>query len=307
MSNTWENIFREWAQAPPKAEQQTSERAIQAIKQAVENSSQLSQRRIKTFAQGSYRNRVNVRQDSDVDVGVLCFDVFLAKYPPGTTRETFGHVGREYSFGQFKNELEDALVAYFGSAAVRRGNKAFDVGDNTYTVEADVAPFFEYRQYRLDGGFRAGVALIPDRGGRIENYPERLVEYWPTIPLHYENGVRKNDRTSKRYKGVARIIKKLRNLMDERAVAEAAPIPGFLIECLVWNAPDSYFARGTWDARVQAVLAYLTANTRSSATCDKWCEVNNIKDLFHPSQKWTRAQAHAFTSKAWDYVRDRSA
>ena len=302
MSAFWEDVFKEWAKAPPQAEQQTSESAIQAIKEAVSNSPKLSRRRIKTFTQGSYRNRVNVRQDSDVDVGVLCFDVFIPEYPQGTTAATFGNVDASYTYSQFKNELEEALVAYFGRAAVHRGNKAFDLGNNTYSIEADVAPFLEYRKYQRDKSYRAGVALLPDRGQRIENYPERLVADWPDIPLHYENGVRKNGRTTRRYKGVVRIVKKLRNLMDDRGMLEAGPIPGFLIECLVWNAPDSHFTASTWVARVQAVLAYLTTNTASSANGDKWCEVNDIKYLFHPSQKWTRPEAHAFVRRARDFV-----
>ena len=302
MVSAWEYVFTEWAKAPPRSEQETSENAIQAIKEAVSNSPKLSKRRIKTFAQGSYRNRVNVRQDSDVDVGVLCFDVFLPEYPQGTTAETFGNTDASYSYAQFKDELEEALVAYFGQASIQRGNKAFDLGNNDYSVEADVAPFLEYRQYWPDKSYRAGVALIPDRGRLIENFPERLVEHWPDDPLHYENGVRKNDRTAKRFKGTTRIVKKLRNLMDERAVPEAALIPGFLIECLVWNAPDSCFAGSTWDARVQMVLEYLTTNTASSETCNRWCEVNDIKYLFHTGQKWTRVQAHMFVRRAWDFV-----
>ena len=302
MSAICEDVFKEWAKAPPQAEQQTSESAIQAIKEAVSNSPKLSRRRIKTFTQGSYRNRVNVRQDSDVDVGVLCFDVFLPEYPPGTTAATFGNEDSSYSYVQFKSELEEALVAYFGRTSVRRGNKAFDLGNNSYAIEADVAPFFEYRQYWQDKSYRAGVALIPDSGDRIDNFPERLVNHWPDFPLHYENGVWKNDRTARRYKGVVRVAKKLRNLMEDRGIFEAGPIPGFLIECLVWNAPDSCFAGSTWDVRVPAVLAYLTANTASSANCDRWFEVNGIKYLFHSSQKWTRAEAHAFVRRALDFV-----
>ncbi|MDE0246373.1 MAG: nucleotidyltransferase [Gammaproteobacteria bacterium] len=307
MSANWEDLFGEWAKGPPQAERQTSENAIRAIKEAVSNSPKLSKRRIKTFAQGSYRNRVNVRQDSDVDVGVLCFDVFLEQYPEGMSRDTFGIVDGGYPYAQFKNELEEALVAHFGRASVHRGNKAFDLGNNAYSIEADVAPFFEYRRYWQGGDYRAGVALIPDRGERIENFPERLVDYWPTTPLHYENGVRKNERTSRRFKGATRIVKKLRNLMDDRGVLEAAPIPGFSIECLVWNVPDSCFTRSTWDSRVQSIFSYLTASTASSATCNEWCEVNDIKYLFRSSQKWTRAEAHAFVRTAWNFVGRRSA
>ncbi len=301
-ATTWEEAFREWAKKPPDAEEQRSDNAIRAIRQAIRNSPRLSTRKIKTYPQGSYRNRVNVRQDSDVDVGVLCHDVFLPEYPNGITGEMFGNVSGGYSYPEFKNELEEALVAYFGSSAVHRGNKAFDIRDNDYAIDADVAPFLEFRQYWNNGNFLAGVALIPDHGNRVENYPERLLEHWPWLPQHYENGVSKNDATSRRFKGVVRIVKKLRNLMSERNVLEAAPVPGFLIECLVWNAPNSCFTGSTWDARVQAVFAFLLSNTATDALSRDWREVNNIKYLFRPSQKWTRAQAHAFVDRAWSYI-----
>ena len=63
------------------------------------------------------------------------------------------------------------------------------------------------------GNYRAGVALVPDLGGeRIENYPERLVEYWPSTPLHYENGNSKNDgHPPSLHRGLVRILKKIRN------------------------------------------------------------------------------------------------
>ena len=93
-----------------------------------------------------------------------------------------------YSFSQFKNDLEAALVDRFGRAVVKRGNKAFNIRENTYRVEADVVPLFEFRQYWESENYRAGVALVTDQGRRIENYPQRLVEHWPSTPLHYENG-----------------------------------------------------------------------------------------------------------------------
>lgn len=257
---------------------------------------------MKVFPQGSYRNRVNVRQDSDVDVGVMCHDFFLPRYPAGKSGVDFRISAGSYSFGQFKNDLEEALVAFFGQAAVRRGNKAFDIRENPYHVEADVAPLFELRQYFDSGGYRCGVALLPDNGGRIENFPERLLASWPATPLHYENGVSKNNATGRGYKGVARIVKKLRNVMEDEGIAAARPVPGFLIECLTWNAPDACFSRATWDARLQAVLLHLWSNTKDDASCKDWCEVNGIKYLFHSTQPWTRQRAHDFLDAAWSYV-----
>ena len=51
-----------WAQSPSKTEEQRSENAIGAIRNAVRSSSKLNHRGIHVFTQGSYRNRVNVRQ-----------------------------------------------------------------------------------------------------------------------------------------------------------------------------------------------------------------------------------------------------
>ena len=298
----WESTFNFWAKPPSPTEQERSDNAIRAIRSAVNGSSKLKQHNIKAFTQGSYRNRVNVRQDSDVDVGVMLHDHFLVQYPEGKTDADFGNIAGNYPFPQFKNDLEDALVAHFGRSAVKRGNKAFNIRENTYRVEADVAPFFEFRQYWEHGDYRAGVALVPDRGLRIENYPERLVDYWPSRPLHYENGNSKNTATSRHYRGAVRILKKIRTEMEEAGSASAKSVPGYLLECMTWNVPNLCFLESTWVARVQAVLSFLWSNTKDDASCKSWCEVDDIKYLFHASQPWTRAAAHTFIDEAWSYV-----
>ena len=302
MARDWESQFTTWAQPPSQTETDRCENAIKAIKNAIARSPKLNRRQIKVFPQGSYRNRVNVRKDSDVDVGVMCHDVFLYHYPPGKTGADFGNIAGGYPFPQFKNELEEALVGYFGRAAVRRGNKAFDIHETTYHVEADVAPLFEFRHYYESGNSLCGVALIPDKGWRIENYPERLLDDWPRIDQHYENGIAKNMATNRVFKGVVRILKSLRNEMETAGIAAATPIPGFLIESLVFNAPDACFKHSTWDAVVQTVLLHLWSNTKDDPSCHEWVEVNGIKYLFRASQKWTREQAHAFIDAAWSYV-----
>lgn len=303
MARDWESSFTSWAAPPSDTEQERCERVIRAIRTAVNNNSKLRARKILVFTQGSFRNRVNVRQESDVDVGVMLYDYFLAQYPDGKRDVDFGNSEENYTFGQFKNELEEALVGYFGWAAVKRGNKAFDIKATASHVEADVVPLFEFRRYWDSGGYRAGVALIPDDNSRrIENYPERLVDYWPSTPLHYENGVAKNDQTNRRFKGMVRILKKLRIELENAGNAAATAVPGYLIECLVWNSPNPCFDRYTWEDRVQSVLRYLWQNTRDKTLCDKWCEVDDIKYLFHVYQPWSREKAHAFVDAAWDHV-----
>jgi hypothetical protein len=303
MNRNWEETFSTWAQPPRQTEQERCERTIRTIRSAVSSSRTLNARKILVFTQGSYRNRVNVRQDSDVDVGVMLYEYFLAEYPQGKHDDDFGNYGAGYTFSQFKNELEEALVAYFGRAAVTRGNKAFDIKARQSQVEADVVPLFEFREYWDSGPYRAGVALVPDDGsGRIENYPERLIDSWPPTPLHYENGVSKNDATSRRFKGMVRILKSLRNEMADAGHPATGAVPGYLLECLTWNAPNACFSHYTWEARVQSVLRYLWQNTQDIALCREWCEVDDIKFLFRNSQPWSREPAHAFIDAGWDYV-----
>jgi hypothetical protein len=224
MTQYWEDKFAAWAKPPSDSEIQRCENARLAVRKAIDQSLKLSQRNIKVFSQGSYRNNTNIRQESDVDIGVLCYDTFFPAYPEGTTHQTFGNTDATYHYQQYKNEIEEALVAYFGSKIVHRGNKAFDVEETSYHSEIDVAPFFEHRRYSNSGTYLSGVELQPDNGQppKVINWPEQ----------HYENGVAKNNATSRRYKAAARIIKNIKNEMSESGIAVPASIIGFLIECL---------------------------------------------------------------------------
>lgn len=292
MKRDWEAQFREWAKPPAKTEQDRCDNAASAIRNAIEASDGLRARDVSVFAHGSYRNNTNVRKDSDVDIGILCTNSFFYDLPKGTTRETFGITPATYQYEQFKKEVEEALVNHFGRAAVKRGNKAFDVHETRYHVEADVAAFFEHRRYQSNGTVLKGVELHTDKEDRrVINWPEQ----------HYKNGTRKNTDTGTRFKSIVRVLKSLSNEMTGKGV-QAGDVPSFLIECLVWNVPNDQFQHSTYTADVREALAFLFNNTMTQEACKEWGEVSELIYLFHSSQKWTWQQAHAFTSAAWDYV-----
>jgi len=288
----WENTFSSWAKPPGKTEQERCQNAERSIRNAIAASDKLNQRNIKVFVHGSYRNNTNVRKDSDVDVGILCYDTFFMNLPEGYTREDFGIKPATYAYEQFKDEVGEALIAYFGKSSVHRGNKAFDIHENSYRVDADVAPFFEHRRYSADGSYLSGVELQPDNGGRIINWPEQ----------HYQNGVDKNTKTNRRFKALVRIIKSLHNEMLDKDISAAKPILGFLIECLVWNVPNDDFGHENYKSDTRNCLAFLFNNTMNDEQCSEWGEVSELKYLFRSSQKWTPQQAHSFISAAWDYI-----
>jgi len=288
----WETTFNAWSQPPGQAEQERCANAEQAIKNAIKSSNILKSRDIRVFTQGSYRNNTNVRKESDVDVAVVCYDVFFSDLPTGKTRENFGIIDGNYDYPQFKNEVGQALVDYFGSTSVTRGNKAFNIRENSYHVEADVAPFFEHRRYQENGTYISGVELRPNNGGRVINWPQQ----------HYDNGVLKNNATNRRFKSLVRIFKSLCNYMSEKKIAEAKPIAGFLLECLIWNVPNDNFGHSSYSDDVRACLIFLYNNTKSDDTCKEWGEVSELKYLFRAGQKWTREQANTFILSAWNFI-----
>ncbi len=278
---------------PSKTEQDRCNRAVCAIKDAVAADATLAIKNVVTFPQGSYRNRTNVRHDSDVDVCVLCEDAYYYDSLPGVSVLSVGFTPATYKFCSYKNDVERALVNRFGRANVRRGNKAFDVNENTQRVDADAAPCFSYRLYFNGWQYHEGTALITDdTGRRITNFPQQ----------QYDNGVAKNNSTNRRFKKAVRIVKKLSHEMEDVGVASARTMASFLIESLIWNAPNHLFGPPSLRDMTQGVIAHLWEYTRADATCCAWREENGIKLLFDGSQSWTRAQANQFLFDAWNYV-----
>jgi hypothetical protein len=294
VSNAWVERFNTWSQPPSETAQLKAERAERAVRAAVAASRRLAGHRVTVFAQGSYRNRTNVRHDSDVDICVLTDEMFFFDLPNGKSPADYGiTVPGPYPYTTFKNDVGGALGDYFGWDSVTSGNKAFDVHENTYRIDADVVPCFEYQWYPADGGCIYGTAFFPDNGDRfIHNFPER----------NYQNGVTKNDATRRRFKAIVRVLKTLCYQMQAAGVTEVKNVPSYLIECLVWNVPNHLFMHDSLVDAVGAVVADIWNRTGNEFVYSTWFEINGIKFLFHGSQPWTREQANAFALAAWNYV-----
>jgi hypothetical protein len=287
-----EESLKSWANAPGQTEQTKCDNAVNAIRKAKDASPALAKRAVRPFAQGSYCNRTNVRQDSDVDVCVLCADTFFFDLPEGMASNDFNiSTPATYQYSQYKTDVGAALTSYFANGHVVRGNKAFDIKENTYRIAADAVPCFEYRRYFKDGSVWTGVAFQPDSGPRIVNWPEQ----------NYDNGVEKNTATGQRFKDVVRILKRLRYKMLDENVDAAKNVPSFLIECLVFNAPNELFQHTVYRDIVRDTLAHLFNNTIKLEDCNDWREINRRKYLFR-GQAWTFQQVHSFLSAAWDYI-----
>jgi len=289
-----EETVKGWSKGPATTEDTKCENAKTVIKKAIEADSELSKLDVSVFPQGSYCARTNVKQDSDVDVCVRLNSSFFCDYPKEYTKATYNHTSSDMTFSKFKGMVETALVNRFGAERVKRGSKAFDVHANTYHIDADVVPTFLYRDFYgpNESDYREGVTFYPDNGGRIENYPDQT----------YANGVSKNDETLRRYKRVVRILKRIRNKMQEEGIADAKNVASFLIESMVWNTPASNFGHSEYREDLKQVIAHTWDATQTQEKCNEWTEVNNVKYLFRIKQPWTLPAANKFLLAAWRYM-----
>lgn len=295
MGHAREADFRQWAKPPTATEDQRCENAENVVRNAVRSFSAFSERNIEVFAQGSYRNGTNVRANSDVDICVCCSDVCFVDLPTGYTDSYFGLVDASYTYSEFKDDVEQALIDYLGKSAVSRGKKAFDLHANSYRIDADVVPTFEHRRYWIENKkikCSSGTELHPDGGGKIINWPQQ----------NYENGTAKNTITGTRFKKIVRVIKLLRDEMVSENIAVAKLTSSYLIECLVWNVPNTAFDANEYAENLREVLAHLYNSTLKDETCSEWGEVNELKYLFRANQPWTKATANNFILGAWSHL-----
>jgi len=301
---TWEDTFWSWSKPLSDTAQEKAEHAESVIKDAIKDDVELAKLKVFAFTQGSYKANTNIRYESDVDICVVLRDCFYADYPQGQKHEDYGNIANNnWKYSDFKNMVGKAIGNKVGKKGVTPGKKAIDVHENSYRIDADVVPAFEYRLYTgatTSSGeydYHLGIAFDPDDGGRIINWPDQA----------YKNGVGKNNDTGRRYKSMVRVLKRLRNKMQEDGVEAAEEVSSSLIDSLVWNVPNDYFGNDQYVDDVRKVLAHTFNNMLNYEGCKEWGEVNELKYLFGPwqpapGQPWTRDKAHNFISAAWDYI-----
>jgi hypothetical protein len=308
MARDWESVFSTWTKPSSDTEAAKQANAERMIRDAIKSHEPLKNRDIRIISQGSYRNNTNVKAESDVDICVCCMDPFFYNYTFADYSLTESNVvAAGYTYAEFKDDVEAALVKKFGRTSVRRGQKAFDVHPNTYRVDADVVAAFAHRRYQkkfyniLTQGYAfpftqpEGTQFFADGSGiAIVNWPEQ----------HYTNGVAKNKATAYRFKSVVRALKNLKYEMEtsgsdaQRKAAKEAP--SYLIECLMYNVPT--FVDGSCYEMVRDAIVNCYSPTKADETCKSWLEVNENKWLFHATQPWTRTQANNFLLHAWGYA-----
>jgi len=199
-----EQSFTHWQRPASETEEQRISNAISTMKKAVSSSEYLSSKDIEIFVQGSYGNNTNVRTESDVDVCIMLKDTFYSKYPDGYSRENYGFTVGTNSFSTFRKEVIRALINTYGEENIKQGNKSIKIEPNSYRVEADAVPAFQYRNYYYNtstspNSYIEGIKLISKDGKEVINYPQR----------HIRNGIKKTKKLRKDIKGLSEYLNEL--------------------------------------------------------------------------------------------------
>lgn len=291
-----EQQLQSWTSPLSQTEEQRAENTIKMIKAAIDANRELSSLDYEVFVQGSFANNTNVRSDSDVDVCVMLKSTFYYDLPRGKTRTDYNFGPGTMEFQRYRDLVKQALQEKFGWQVVTDGNKSLKVRENTYHVQADVVPAFQYRNYayansQVSWDYVEGTRFYAKDGREVTNYPK----------VHVKNGTAKNNRTNYRYKKLVRIMKHVKNEMVDAGRADGNTITSFLVECLVWNTPDSTItAFNTWTETVRETIIYLY-NSIKDGKHNEWGEVSEMLYLFR-GRKWTDQDALQWLCDAWNYL-----
>jgi len=292
-----EETLRIWSQRPSASEQTRIDRTERMVRDAISKSSDPKIRAATIFAKGSVKMNTNIRANSDIDICIQAGNAFFTEYPANTNNAYFGNHSIEYTFQEFRCGIENALRDHFGYEDVDiSGSKAIRVRKtiSDSRIDADIVPAFEYRFYNINKSWLSGIEIKP------KNNPTHSIINWPHH--NYENSLAKHENTSRRYRKMVRIFKRIREAMKESNESFTHDAQSFLIESLLWNVPNEHFGNVHYTDDVANIINYLLQQLSSDLNVTEWGEVNEFKYLFRDQQKWSRDGALAFISNANLYL-----
>jgi hypothetical protein len=297
MAKYSEDTLTSWTKPPSDSEQTRLETSERMVREAISEDENLSKKSTETFGQGSYANDTNVRLNSDIDINVRYTGGYFFDLPKDKTEADMG-IDKDgpsgYSFSEFKNDVEAALVKKFGRDQVKRNDKCITIKGTAQRVQTDVVPTWNYRRYNDNKTYVLGAKFFPDKPtDAITNFPKQ----------HIENGIDKNSKTQRRFKRLTRLHRKLRYKMKDDGATINGNITSFLLEGLVWNVPNRIMNDyDTWTERLKQSIIYIHQQTKEENTCKEWGEVSELLYLFHSGRKWSRADVNEYMVQLWKYL-----
>lgn len=288
------DCLERWASPISDTEDEKVTNSVEMIKKSILDSDALNNKDIDVFIQGSYANETNIKSESDVDICVMLNNPFYTNYPAGKNRDNYGHSVATYKFDDYYNDVLKALESKFNYDEITKGNKSIKIVGNTYRVNADVVPCLLLRDYvnsKKPNGYVEGIEFISRDKEFIINYPQE----------HLKNGKSKNIITNHFYKKIVRILKHIKYELEDSHNLLNNNVSSFIIECLVYNVPNSYFTQSVdLTTKTKRVLKYIYDAAQNNEI-DNWKEVNEIIPIF-PNKNCVKQDVSGFVSELWNYL-----
>ncbi len=288
-----EDQLSRWAKAPSETEEGKCQTTVSRITDAIQKKFGTS---VTVFLQGSYKNRTNVKKDSDVDIVVKYDDYYFPDTHFLSSNDKFafekGFTASKYTFARFKDDIMAILQGEYGYQVVERKEKCIKIHKNDYRVNADVIPCFVHkRMITAYSVGEEGIEFVTDSGGHIYSFPQQ----------HYNNGVKKNKNTNMKYKSIVRILKNARNNMVDMQQLTDKDMPSFFLECLVWNVPNQVLNKFYLSTALRETIKKVWNDMRNPTIANDYAEICDLKWLFRGNSKRNYRQAEDFMLKAWNY------
>lgn len=294
MARDWEAWLGTASGPASPTEDDERDRTLDQVRNAIQRADDIPSS-VRVYAKGSYANNTNVKRDADVDIAVEwnnTIKVFTWGDTAGMTPEQLGYTPAHESMTPhaFRGLVEKALIDGVGADRVNSSpNKCIGVLKTPLTLDADVVPCFAMNRYDAPRLAQRGHWIYPKTGSKVANYPQQ----------NLDNGNTKNAATGHRYKEIVRCMKRLIGEMyDEGDIA--VDYPGYLIESLVFNFPDSNLGHARRYDDMQSVLAFLWSGLKEQDVYETWTEPSKLIMLFRGWPNRSPQNALTLVNKARD-------
>lgn len=290
------NQLGTWANAPGSTKPQYTH---EQIRKALSQSDPLKSRNYEVFLQGSYANSTNVKIDSDIDIVVQLNSTFyhdlsrLTEFQKSVFHLTYPNA--TYHWIDFRADVIQALVDYFGKDRIRLGNKSIKLVGDENLLNADIVACLQHRSYNSfdlsnQNDFVEGMKFLTIRENKeIINYPK----------IHKLNGESKNTdrRTNEKYKDIVRITKNIKHKLIEDDNLNLDTGPSYFVECAIYNVPDSYFV-DDYQVSLEQSLGFILGECDAGSLVT----VSHQHLLFGPEEwQWNKNDAGVFFQKVQEF------
>jgi hypothetical protein len=242
------------------------------------------------YLQGSYANTTNIRGESDVDIVIECTSIFFHDGVDEAAQQSLGFYPGAHTYEDFRNEVINALVSYYGSSYVdTSGANSIKVlpSDTSNRLYADVIVCCSYRDYYQKRIVAEGITFWNRKNySQIINYPK----------LHKQNGWTKNGSTGN-YKQVVRLFKNARRYMIEGDEALKKKFSSYFVECLLYNVPNPHFYGSSWQQIFLNILNYLTDVFERDAVDNFHTQSERHYLIGNHAVQWSKPDAKEFVTR----------